>query len=86
MEKQDNTVWPMWRDGDEPLVIGYMCLTDFECELGAAAGGNHVFASAEDARRNRVCVDSCGIVEVEVRFRKIIQKSNHELADAGTID
>lgn len=54
-------------------VIGYMCLTDFEYELGDACGGNPVYPSIEDLRASRRCVDSCGIVEVEVRGRRVVQ-------------
>lgn len=72
-------IWPMHgEDDEEPAVIGYMDLVDFECELGAAMGGNRVFPSAEDVRRNKKCVQACGIVEVEVRFRKVIQESNYD--------
>lgn len=59
---------------DDPS-IGYMCKTDFEYELGFAAGGTTVYSSIEDLRVNRKCVDSCGIVEVEVILRSVIQES-----------
>jgi hypothetical protein len=63
---------------DQPAVIGYMDLTDFECELGAAMGGNRVFPSVDDLRRCKSgCIDECGIVEVEVRFRRVIQPGRH---------
>lgn len=58
-------------DGQEP-VRGYMCLTDFECELGAACGGNTVYPSLSDCLAHRRCVVGCGIVEVEVRAKKVI--------------
>lgn len=58
----------------ENSTIGYMCLVDFEYELGAAMGGNVIYPSEEDCRANRTCVASCGIVEVEVRLRKVVQE------------
>lgn len=60
--------------GEDGAVVGYMCLVDFECELGAAADGNHIYPSIESCREHRKCTDRCGIVEVEVRARKIVQK------------
>ena len=54
---------------------GYMCKTDFECELGAAKGGNVVYPSEQDLRESKPCVDSCGIVKVKVVAVEIIQES-----------
>lgn len=80
MGAEGTTIYPMNRESDdEPFVVGYMDLTDFECELGAAAGGNLVFPSIEDCRRvNADCIDACGIVEVEVRFRRVIRMPSRE--------
>ncbi len=57
---------------DDGAVIGYMCLVDWECELGAALGGNTIYPDEEDCAASRKCVASCGMVEVEVRFRRIV--------------
>lgn len=46
----------------------YMCQTDFDYELGNAAGGNVIFASLEDAKEHLKCWESCGIVEVKVTY------------------
>ena len=46
--------------------VGYMCKTDFDYELGHAAGGNRIFATVEDLKEWFPCVDECGIVKVEV--------------------
>jgi hypothetical protein len=35
-----------------------MCYTDFSCELGEAEGGNSIYASENDLRKHRKCVDS----------------------------
>jgi hypothetical protein len=53
---------------DRRKIIGYMCGVDWQHELGAAAGGNVVYASADDCRRRRRCTSQCGVVEVEVRL------------------
>jgi hypothetical protein len=52
----------------------FMCKTDFEYELGEAAGGNTVFPSLEDAKANLKCWQQCGIVEVKVEFVKTVEK------------
>jgi len=59
---------PMFPDTDNNGIIGYMCLTDFECELGNATGGNVVYATASEA----LCKGLCGVVEVEIIGRKTI--------------
>lgn len=53
-------------------VTGYMCLIDWECELGAACDGTCVYPSEADLRACRSCVEECGIVEVEVRIRRVV--------------
>lgn len=42
---------------------GYMCLTDFECDLGVGAGAT-LYPSAQAARA-APCCKTCGIAEVE---------------------
>lgn len=64
------------RDDPSSPVIGYMCLVDFQCELGAALGGNTVYPDAEDCRERRGCTDECGIIEVEIRCRRVVQPGN----------
>lgn len=66
---------PIQRENrEDDFAVGYMDLTDFRYELGARLGGNVVYPSIEDCRKHREgCIDECGIVEVEVRARKIVQ-------------
>ncbi len=59
-------------ENDHGVVIGYMCAVDWEWELGAASGGNTIYPSEKDAVRCRKCISGCGLVEVEVRFRRVI--------------
>ena len=63
-------------------VVGYMCLTDFECELGCAMGGNVVYPSEGDLREHRKCVPECGIAKVEVTGLEIIQESDYSAYEA----
>lgn len=58
----------------------YMCSTDFDFELGNAAGGTRLYSSIEDLKECSPCTMCakedypCGIYEVEVRLVKIIQE------------
>ena len=67
------TTYPMWAE-DDGSVTGFMCLTDFECELGGASGGNTVYASITDCKARRKCTDTCGIVEVKVTAVRVVQE------------
>lgn len=63
--------------GEEPDgsgIPGFMDYIDYECELGFAAGGNAVYPSAQSARENRKCIESCGIVEVRVKAVRVVQE------------
>lgn len=62
-------------------VTGYMCKTDFDCELGSAMRGNVVYPSVEDLKRSKMCTDECGIVEVMVTRRRIVQAENYKWYD-----
>jgi len=74
-------LYPMWGEGTDGSAIGYMCRTDFEYELGNASGGNHIWPSVEDMRANCKCADSCGIVEVEVHFKRLVHPGTDEIVD-----
>lgn len=74
--KKRDVSWPMYSDQtDDPVVTGYMCMIDWECELGIASGGNTIYSSVEDHKRCHPCWEECGIVEVEVRFKRIVSES-----------
>lgn len=55
----------MWA-ADDGGVIAYMDTVDFECELGAASGGNRIYPSPDDLKRHSQCWQRCGITEVKV--------------------
>ena len=58
----------------DPDEVYYMCKTDFEYELGYAAGGNSVYSSVEDLKRCRPCVEHCGIVAVKVEYAYTVEE------------
>jgi hypothetical protein len=73
-ESGSETIKPMNRENDEDdFVLGYMCLVDFECEIGAALDGNKVYPSERSLREHMPCVEDCGIVEVKVSFSRLIR-------------
>lgn len=63
---------------DESGVIGYMCLTDFEHELGCAKGGNVIYPSESDLRENCRCIPQCGVVKVKVIGVEVLQESDYD--------
>jgi len=71
---------PFNREDDKDYVVGFMCMTDFEFELGAASGGNIVYPSVEDLKRRRTCVHSCGIAAVRVSLDHIVQPAKEDYA------
>jgi len=52
---------------------GFMCLTDWQWELGEALGGNMVYPDLKDLKKHRVCVEDCGIVRVKIVLDKVIR-------------
>lgn len=66
---------PMWGD-DNGVVVAYMDKVDWDYEVGGASGGNKVYPSIDDLELCKPCVASCGIVEVELKLRRIIEESD----------
>lgn len=56
--------------------IGYMCMIEFEDEMGMASGGVRVYPSLEDLKENHDCWQSCGIVKVKVSLVETIHEQN----------
>lgn len=61
-----------WSANEDGAVIGYMCAIDWEYELGLNFIGNRIYPSIDALREGHKCADDCGIVEVEVRLRRIV--------------
>jgi len=58
--------------------IGYMCMTDFDHELGAAHSGSTIYPSIEAIKEFAPCVKQCGIVKVEVIFKSTVQAACYD--------
>ena len=57
-------------------MIVYMCAVDWQYELGEVNDYTKVYSSVEDLKRQRICWEQCGIVEVEVNMIKWIEPQN----------
>ena len=63
---------------DDGSVIGFMCMIDWEFELGAACGGNRIYPSLDDLKQNHPCWKACGVAEVEVRIKSVAVPSKED--------
>ena len=59
---------------EDKIIIGYMDKIDFECEAGDNPNGNIFFPTVEDLLKERTCAEFCGIVEVEIRLKRVVQE------------
>ena len=67
------------------VIVLYMDKVDFEYHFGdrgengerirADAKGVKVFPSVESLKKNKSCVEECGVVQVELVMRKVVQES-----------
>lgn len=57
-------------------ITGYMCKIDWDYEFGNAENGNHVYPSIEALKKYHTCWEECGIVEVEVRLKRVVVEEN----------
>lgn len=71
MARAEKAIASTWADEDGS-VTGYMCLIDWEYEIGGASDGNRVYPSVETLKEHHQCADECGIVEVRVSFSRLI--------------
>lgn len=60
-------------------MLAYMCKTDWNFELGKGYDGCELYSTIEDLKEYRPCVEECGIVEIEVTLKRVVQESNYEL-------
>lgn len=73
----DSIPRPMMGEEDGS-VIGYMCLTDWECEAGGNYNGNRVFYCEDSLREQLKCVEACGIIEVRFIATRLVQPAQED--------
>jgi len=69
---------------DERVIVGYMDKVDFDEELGKAFVGNKVYPSIRAVKEDKPCTSECGIVEVEVRLRRVVQETDFSIGKRPT--
>ena len=57
-------------------VRGFICRTDWECEIGGVGSGSKVYPSVADLKRHRECYAECGIVEVRVSLMRVVEEGD----------
>lgn len=62
---------PTRKEIDERVLIVYMCGVDWRHEAYAIPA--MIYPSEKSLRRSRECVSQCGIVEIEMRFKRWVQ-------------
>lgn len=84
-ESEEQATAPERGFGYGPTVRGYMCLVDWEYEIGHAADGNKVYPSLKALQEHHNCWAECGVVEVEVRSIRTVVPEDHSEALAAAI-
>jgi len=82
MINHDEGVFTEPLHGDEnDVVTCFMDKTDWDYELGGAISGNTLYPSPEAIPPHK----GCGIVEVEVRLKRVVQKEDFKSAARGAM-
>lgn len=55
-------------------IKAYMCQTDWNTDLPLGANDVKLYTSLKALKRARSCVKECGIVEVEVKLKRLVKK------------
>jgi hypothetical protein len=76
MKTNEDIEWAFEQFEDEEDEYLYMCKTDYDYELGNAAGGVPVYSSLADLKEQRSCVRECGIVKVKVTLVEVVEEEN----------
>ena len=77
---RSNPINALGADEDGKIRV-YMCLTDYECELGLANCGHSVYPTLELCLELRQCANQCGVVRVVIEVEEIVQEPTGYLAE-----
>jgi hypothetical protein len=78
MSEEISDVIKAYRKREETKAIGYMDKVDYDYHLGHDIKGARVYPSIEVLKEQRPCVAGCGIVEVEVTLRRVVEEGNQD--------
>jgi hypothetical protein len=73
VKQGDERAWSLRTDD---AAITYMCGINWQHDLLSGSRGVDVFPSEAAIRKNKGCIEECGIVEVEMRIRRWVQPQN----------
>ncbi len=66
-----------WNLVKKIVKVGYMCATDYNCELNPdVIDGIPVFSTIKALKKKRKCVEECGIVKVKIVLDSVVQEPN----------
>lgn len=55
-------------------VKAYLCQTDWDTDIPCGAQDIKIVTNLKHLKKTRQCVKECGIVEVEIKLKRIISK------------
>lgn len=55
---------------------GYMCKIDYTFHLEEDINGSKIYPTVEALKNKHFCAEECGIVEVEIKLRKVIKNGD----------
>lgn len=59
-------------------IYGYLCGVDFQHEAGESSDYPLLYNSPEALKKDRVCWEQCGIVQVELKLVKWVELQNFD--------
>lgn len=55
-------------------IKAYLCTTDWNTELPLGVNDVKIYTSLKTLKNQRTCYKECGIVQIEITKKKVIQK------------
>ena len=57
-------------------VKAYLCQTDWDTDIPMGAQDIKIVTNLKHLKQTRKCVKECGIVEVEIKLKRVVKKGN----------
>jgi len=54
--------------------MAYICKTDWDHHIPDDPNGIEIYFSEADLRKNRLCVDECGLVKLKITLEEVLIK------------
>jgi hypothetical protein len=72
MERAMTKIIPADEADEHGVITGYILLVEWQYHLGGTPGGNRIYSSVEDLKRNEEVWEEWGIAKVEVRAVEVV--------------